>query len=160
MGDEDGPRDKPTKLDKLIEEYMAQDTLDPSSTINFLMEADALKDPFADAPEWAQKIEAKRAKRALCKDHQHIMEHVGNDLARAYALNTHYMGSTPSELDHIQHMVVSGFMTVEEGRRHLDRNMDRCGCLKCQGGGVIQPMDEPYPMHVMPNRLPGRMIRD
>lgn len=44
------PPSKPTKLDKLIKAYMAQDALDPTSTINFLMEVDGLEDPFAEAP--------------------------------------------------------------------------------------------------------------
>ncbi len=153
---EDEPYDKPTKLDKLIEAYMRQDTLDPSATIDFLMKADGLSDPFADAPAPVRPPPPKPSDAAtsarppwartgnearLQKLHHHAM----NDLARAYKVNAHDMGSEPSELNHIQNMVVSGLMTQEEGRWHLERNMKRCGCLKCAGGGIIHPMDAPYP---------------
>lgn len=39
-----------TKLDALIATYMQRDTFDSSSTITFLMEVDALEDPFVEAP--------------------------------------------------------------------------------------------------------------
>ena len=41
---------KPTNLDKLIAAYMKRDTCDPTSTINFLLDADNLKNPFDEAP--------------------------------------------------------------------------------------------------------------
>jgi hypothetical protein len=47
---QDESSNKPTKLDKLIAAYMKRDTLDPTSTINFLLEADKLTNPFDEAP--------------------------------------------------------------------------------------------------------------
>lgn len=153
-------QEPPTKIDKLIKAYMKRDSLDPTSTINFLMEVDGLEDPFAEAPmlpppKPSDAATSARPPRARKGPAYNIMD----DLVRAYSVNSHYMGSEPSELDHIQHMVVSGLMTQDEGRRHLERNMAQCGCAKCKGGGVIHPMDEPYPVQNMRPPLPAATIR-
>jgi hypothetical protein len=43
-------RIRPTKLDRLIEAYMKSDPADVSATIEFLLGAETLTDPFAEAP--------------------------------------------------------------------------------------------------------------
>ena len=112
---EDGPRDKPTKLEARIAKYMEADPLDPSATLEFLMEVDALKDPFADAPDWAQKIEDKRKALPPPKPSDAATSarppwarkgpvySVMDDLARAYSMNAHYMGEDhASEIAHMR----------------------------------------------------------
>ncbi len=86
---------KPTKLDKLIKAYMAQDALDPTSTINFLIEVDGLEDPFAEAlmlppPKPKDAATSARPPRYQKKNVGNAtMYSVMDDLMRAYSVPTH-----------------------------------------------------------------------
>lgn len=86
----------PTKLGKLIEQYMKQDPLDSSSTINFLMEVDGLEDPFAEAsapviqPPPKPSDAATSAKPPWAPKREY---NIKDDLDRAYAVPPYIIGN-------------------------------------------------------------------
>lgn len=76
--------EKPTKLDQLIETYMKSDPLDVSATIEFLMEAEVLKDPFVEAPRRLDGTPGPPRKPSSAT----IMD----DIANVYAVPSHMFG--------------------------------------------------------------------
>jgi len=94
-----------TNLERLIKQYMKRDACDPTSTINFLLEADKLKDPFEEAPILPPPKPADAATSAKPPCVQCGKLHKGrsneehksleDDIMSAFGVPTHYLGGEP-----------------------------------------------------------------
>lgn len=159
---------KLTKLDALVERYLKQDPCDPSSTIDFLMGAESLSDPFTEAREVERQPPQsrdlvpipripfrgeKRPQRERHGDFKELHRHVMDELARAYAVPTHTLLEEKSEGYQIQDLMQKGAITHQEGRQwHEASQNERCPeCHKTHYANQrlesVHPMDEPYPMY-------------
>lgn len=164
---------RPTNLEALIASYMKRDALDPTSTITFLIEADALKDPFAehkpqppprpsDAATSARPPRSIRRKWAVVDQNGReygVFDSESIATTCAYQLSDH--GKPMFLVDDYgrrKHVAERPHLIAEEGTPYNSWYDKLVQEEIKQAYERIHPMDEPYPVEIIRPPLPGKQI--